>query len=55
MLEEAYICSVRGGGHCDGKIIHIGDDEASGNTLVKGRDVCDKQERRNGRTLGDAH
>ena len=55
MLQEAYIRSVGGGCYRNGKVIHIGDDEASGDTLVEGCDICDEEEGGDGRTLGHTH
>ena len=55
MLEEAHICSVGGGCYRNGKVVHIGDDKAPGDTLVESRDVCDEKERRDGRALGHTH
>ena len=55
MLKEAHVCPVGGGCHCDGEIIHIGDDEAPGDTLVEGCDVCNEEERGDGRALGHTY
>ena len=43
-LKEADIRSVAGGGHCDSKVINVGDGERSGRLQVEGRDVYDEEQ-----------
>jgi len=53
LLEEANIGSVRGRGHCDGKVVNVGDDKGPGSFEVEGGDVYDEQKWGDGGSLRD--
>ena len=56
-LKELDVPSMGGRRHCDHKVIHVGEDQASVNAWVEGGNVDDEQRGAHGRylwgTLGD--
>jgi len=42
-LKEADIGPLGGRGHCDGKVVNVGDNKSRGDFQVEGGDVYDKQ------------
>ena len=52
-LKEANVGSVGGRGHCDGKVVHIGDNKLPEDLQVEGGDVYDEQKGGDGGSLRD--